>query len=514
MQSLTKRYDALFLLLAAGLVLLYVQVSGGGFPLDDGWIHQVYGRNLAQTGRWEFVPGEPSAASTSPLYTVILAVGYLLNVPYALWTHGVGVLVLALTGMIGARLAERLAPQARYIGLLTGLVLVLTWHHIWAAASGMETQVFAMLTLAVIAIVWRELDDRSAATRDIILRGIIFGVLAGITTLARPEGVVLVGLAGLTLLLVRPQGTWMRVLIYGFAAGISFLLVLAPYLILNYQLTGGLLPDTATAKHNQVRTVLAQNFLTRLWNMITPLAAGGQLFFVPGIVFYVINLVQRRNLRSLVYGLPLMWGIALIVIYAAYLPANYQHGRYVIPALPSLLTVGVVGSYWLLQAVRTSMLGRVVVRTVLITGAALLVYFAFIWGPSIYRTDVRIIEEEMVTAAQWISANLSPDELLVLHDIGAVGYFAPRPLLDVAGLVSPEIVEYMSNPEAMWSYIQERDGRYMMAFADQIPGGDVNDPRLCQLFTTNGPTSQRVTGGSTGKNMIVYALTWDGQCDN
>src|SRR5262245_22736833 len=126
MQSLFKRYDALFLLLSIVLVILYVQVAGGGFPLDDSWIHQVYGRNLAQTGRWEFVPGEPSAASTSPLYTVVLALGYLLNIPFAVWAHAVGVVVLTLTGMFGARLAERLAPQSRFIGLVTGVVLIAT----------------------------------------------------------------------------------------------------------------------------------------------------------------------------------------------------------------------------------------------------------------------------------------------------------------------------------------------------------------------------------------------------
>ena len=514
MQSLFKRYDALFLILAAVMVILFVQVSGGGFPLDDSWIHQVYGRNLAQTGRWEFVPGEPSSASTSPLYTVILALGYLLNVPFALWAHGVGTLALALTGSIGARMAERLAPQTRWVGLVTGIVMVITWHHVWAAASGMETMIFAMLTLAGMAVAWRELDDHSTNPRDIVLRGVFFGVVAGILTLARPEGIALIGLIGLALLVVRPQGTFDRVLIYGVAAGISFLVVLAPYLLLNLQITGGLLPDTVAAKHIGLRNLLAESFITRLWNMVTPLLAGGQLFLVPGIIFFVVQLLQRRTLRSLFYWIPLAWGVALIVMYAAYLPAYFQHGRYVIPALPALLLVGVIGSFGLLNAVRGSMFGRVLVRSALIAGAAVFAYFAFIWGPSIYRTDVRIIEEEMVTAARWVADNLPDDELLVLHDIGAVGYFAPRPLLDVAGLISPEIVNYMGDTEAMWSYIQERGGRYMMAFADQIPGANVNDSRLCQLYTTDGQTSQSVTGGSTGKNMIVYAITWDGQCDN
>jgi hypothetical protein len=59
--------DAVLLIVAVVGVLAYALAANGGFPLDDSWIHQVYGRNLAQTGQWAFVPGVPSAASTSPL---------------------------------------------------------------------------------------------------------------------------------------------------------------------------------------------------------------------------------------------------------------------------------------------------------------------------------------------------------------------------------------------------------------------------------------------------------------
>src|SRR5690606_41130388 len=83
--SIFKPYDVILGSLAAALVVIYVQAAGGGFPLDDSWIHQVYGRNLAQTGQWAFITGQPSAASTSPLYTVLLAAGYRLNSSYAVF---------------------------------------------------------------------------------------------------------------------------------------------------------------------------------------------------------------------------------------------------------------------------------------------------------------------------------------------------------------------------------------------------------------------------------------------
>src|SRR5512142_2116435 len=130
--ELIRRRD--LVIAAAALVgvtvyALAAHFAGGlGFPLDDSWIHQTYGRNLAQSGLWAYIPGVPSAGSTSPLFTVLLAVGYALHLPFFAWTYGLGALALAGAGLIGARLADRLFPAVPSAGLWTGLAIVVAWH--------------------------------------------------------------------------------------------------------------------------------------------------------------------------------------------------------------------------------------------------------------------------------------------------------------------------------------------------------------------------------------------------
>lgn len=502
--------DALLLLLSALSVFIYVQTANGGFPLDDSWIHQVYGRNLAQTGQWAFVPGVPSAASTSPLYTVLLSIGYRLNIPFKLWTHGLGIVALWVAGMVGARMAERALPKNRYVGWAAGLALVLAWHLIWAAASGMETMLFSMWTLVLLYLAWRECDaDASRNTRQEGLRGALFGALAAVATVTRPEGVVLAGLIGLTMLIVRPQGTWRGFMVWAGASVVAFGVVIAPYLVLNLQLTGGILPDTAAAKQAENAPLLEVSYPGRIVNMLFPLIAGGQLLLLPGIIYYALWAGRRvrENKQALLDLLPLVWAVGLIALYAARLPAPYQHGRYVIPALPALIVSGVIGlAAWVKSA--RGLAGRVVTRAVAISTGLAFAYFAFVAGPGVYRQDVSIIDEEMVASAHWIADNLPTDELLAIHDIGAVGYFAPRPIIDLAGLVSPEIVPFINDEESLWGWMQERGARYLMAFPDQVPGDDISDSRLCPVFTTNGPTSP----AAGGPNMTVYALSWDGTC--
>lgn len=540
MRFAAKLPDLLILLAAIGLTAVYVLAAGGGFPLDDSWIHQTYARNLALTGQWAFIPGVPSTASTSPLYTVVLAAGYMLGVPYALWAHGVGALALGLAGMIGRRLGMMggalFAPKLRGIGLITGLALVFAWHLIWAAASGMETMIFSMLTLALIWLGWREVypsKQREGATDDLSPQGLrlvsalIFGVVAGLATLARPEGTLLVGMVGLTLLIAHPRRTLIQMIMWGVVAGIAYLLTLAPYLLFNLSLTGGLLPNTAAAKQAWAAPLLAMPLGWRIEQLLTPLAAGGQLLLVPGmLVFAVLALApQSQNVRMkfagemglravgvrLVYLLPLLWGAALILLYALRLPLPFQHGRYVIPALPALIVAGVIGTGWLYQRALGTMIGRVLARTLVLTAAILFLVFAFRDGLiEGYVKDVTIINQEMVTAAHWVAENLPPDELLAIHDIGAVGYFAPRPMLDIAGLVTPEVIPIILDGDALWALMQERGAVYLMAMDDQVPNDDPNDPRLCPIFDTEG-TIAPVQGGS---NVVIYKLSWEGDCSN
>jgi hypothetical protein len=528
-----SRRDGVFLLLAIILVALYVAASGGGFPLDDSWIHQVYGRNLARTGQWAFIEGIPSAASTSPLYTVLLAAGYVLRLPYTLWTHLIGAVALASCGILAAGLADRLFPRRWDTGLVTGLAVILTWQLIWAGAAGMETPVFAALTLAIMVAAWRELEPRNyllphLAQQTAGKRGVLFGVIAAFAMLARPEGVLLAGIAGIAvclyLILSESRGRSKTLtlpyitILWVMGAGIGFSVAIAPYLLLNLSLTGGLLPNTAAAKMMQHLPLLAAPYLTRIGQMTLPLLVGGQVLLIPGIITFIYTVLRKYDYRALpLHLLPLLWVIAEVMLYAARLPAAYQHGRYVLPALPALVMIGVIGMFWLIQLTHPSRIGRVLLRSLSIATALLFIAFALGLGRDTYSRDVSIINQEQVASAAWINDNLpimtaGGNPALAIYDIGAVGYFAPRPLLDIAGLLSPEIIPLINNPGGMWAFIQQEQAQYLMAFPDQIPGYPdrlpADAPALCPVFTTNGQAAP----AAGGKNMSIYWLAWEGVC--
>jgi hypothetical protein len=247
---------------------------------------------------------------------------------------------------------------------------------------------------------------------------------------------------------------------------------------------------------------LNQPFFLNLWNVVLPLAAGGQVLLVPGMIAGIVTLLRRiRSQRcKALYLAPVLWPLVHILLYSLRLPVNFQHGRYVIPALAPLVCVGVGGTLLLVTSRAHSLLSRVLARSLGITTLLLFVIFCGI-GATIFGREVHMINSDMVVASRWVAEHVPPEQLLAVHDIGAVGYFAPRPILDLAGLVSPEVVPIIRDHAAKMALMRARGVRYLMVLPDQRPA-PADDPRLCERFNAHGQM-----GG-----MTIFELAWDGHC--
>lgn len=474
--------------LSAALYLGWTASSGQlGFPLDDGWIHQTYARNLARTGQMAYVPGEPSAGSTSPLWSILLGIGYWLGLDFRFWTYTLGAVFLSLTSLTAYRLARRLFPDQPWAAPLTGLFCALEWHLTWAAFSGMETILFTWLILLLMDL---QIANRKS---QIAVRGLI----AGLLILTRPEGLLLAGLVGLDAMWRGWRAARRRGLFGPAFYGLILAAVISPWLIFNLRVSGQPFPNTFYAKQAEYGAYLALPLLTRLGRVLLPTIVGAQFLLIPG--FFYAALHSSASLLP-----PLWWGLT-VLIYALRLPVNYQHGRYLIPTIPILALYGAGGTLRLLRLGSSRMGVRVASRTALLAALALLVAF---WarGAQAYANDTGFIEGEMVAVARWLNDNTQSDDLIAVHDIGAVGYFTPRPLLDLAGLVTPEVVPFIADESRLLEFMAGRDADYVIFFPDfSDPYRRMaRDPRLTPVYRT-GYTWTRRQGL---ENMIVFKTQW------
>jgi hypothetical protein len=449
------RVDGWVVIALAALVavLFYLIVSQIifriGFPLDDAWIHLTYARNLAQHGEWAFQLGQHSAGSTSPLWTVLLSVGFLIGLAPYVWTFLLGWATLTLLGVFAEKLARINVASYKSPIPWVGLFFVFAWHLTWAAVSGMETLLHGLIIFAVLGALM------SGSRQYLAL-----GLLAGLSIWVRPDGLTLLGPLLFVALLsekswyLRGEALW-RILL-------GFSLLFFPYLLFNLALSGNPMPNTFYAKQAEYEAYwLSKSFTDRVSNYLWPILASPFLFLIPSTIWWLVKSIRNRNWAALA---SLIWFLGYIGIYFTRLPA-YQHGRYIIPAFPIMYLWGVLG---FLDMTYSSLISKRFATLWQMTLTVLIIAFEFI-GARQNAYDVFWIESEMVTTAKWIQQNVPSNARLAVHDIGALGFYVQNPLVDMAGLITPEVVPFIRNEKRLAEYLDAKSVDYLVAFPSLYP---------------------------------------------
>ena len=434
-------------------VLFYLIVSeriiGLGFPLDDSWIHLTYARNLAEHGEWAFRLGQRSAGSTAPLWTIMLSIGFLVGLAPYVWTYLLGWAVLSAMAFYAETVVRQLVPTYRARIPWVGLFFIFAWHLTWSAVSGMETLLHGLIILLVLGALL------SGSRRYLAM-----GVLAGLSIWVRPDGLTLLG--PLFFVAWFAETSWRTRAEAGGKILLGFGALFFPYLFFNLVLSGNPMPNTFYAKQAEYAAFwLSKTLLERVGDYLLPIFASPFIALLPGAVAWLVKSIRERNWGALA---SLIWCLGYIAIYVARLPA-YQHGRYIIPVFPVIYLWGMLG---LIEFTSAAKINRHIVSFWQVTTFILTIAFSVI-GARQNADDVLLIESEMVRTARWVEQNLPPEARLAVHDIGALGFFVENPLIDLAGLTSPEVVPFIRDEARLAEYLDANSVDYLITFPSFYP---------------------------------------------
>jgi arabinofuranosyltransferase len=365
------------------------------FSIDDAFIVARYATRIARGASYTFDDGPPTDGVTGPLWLLPLVVG----ARFGADVMHVGKLLGWLCCAAAVLLLQRSAAT-RALGGRTQALFVLfaassapLW--IWATA-GLET---GAATLAASAVLW-------GVTRRPAPRPAIAGGAAALLAWLRPELALLVG-ALLALL-------WWRARRAGWLALALASLGALSLLAFRWSLFGRLLPLSAYAKpaglENGAQYVLHCT------------AQPSALALLPGLVAAL--LWGRRDERVLLAA-GVVQALAVLLAGGDWMPG----ARLFVPLIPALCLVAAAG------------LSRAWLRH-----RALAVAFAVLAVAA--RAPALIAETARAQAAglarqqrlpQLLDALAGVSDPIALLDIGAVGHYSGRALIDLGGLTEPAI---------------------------------------------------------------------------
>lgn len=491
-----------------------------GALLDDTWIHVRFAESISKGDGLMYNAGEVTPGATSPLWVLILGAIYAITTPgidaqvetaivlSAFW-HVATVLVITGFGSWVTRRA--------WVGLLAGLLTAFTGRYVWMGLSGMETTAFTALSIAAL---WSHVDDM----RGKRVFGWRTGTLAALATLARPEGYLLAALIGFDAFMLVPlrdwifgAAWWQRVKV-GWRGILSYGMLAGTYPFASWLMTGHWLPNTFRAK-SQLGEQFPDFPQTYFW---TPRADHGWVVIAFAGIGLVMLLWREWTRRDHAGAAWVVWPLAFVLAMLFLGPDNYiiNHGRYVSPAIPfhallAAVGVGVVSTaaQRIVRRVGRLQWARWVIPAAL---GVLLVTVVFERGRYVrdaVANDVHQLVAMHVMAGEFLRDHTAPDETIALNDVGAITHISDRRVLDMMGLVSPQVLDAIADTD-----------RFTCPHDLQLVRVMLNDPpALIAIFPWFYPclsswqgalqafTQFTITGPTViaGGELIVYWPVWE-----
>ncbi len=377
---------------------------------DDALITIRYAENLIQGKGLVYNPGERALGTTTPLWALLLAgLGALgANVPTAATVLGVLAhgWTTAATVLLFRDRGSPMWAQALAGGLVGTSSALLTW-----AGAGMET---AAYVAAMATFLWLFERERWA----------LLGWVAGAMALLRPDS-GLVMLAACVLVVARRRT--IRPLL---RAAPGFLVMVVPWLVGAAWYYGSPLPNSGFAKRLQVEDW--GTYIGRFWQHLWAVQALLP-FALVGLVLAVLR--PARALPAL----------ALVTVvggmHAGGLPGC---AWYLVPPLYLVCVLAAEGAAALAERMAD---GRALQRAPLALAVAAGPFLAHV---DIVRDvhDLKIaqatIERCHGTIGTWLGEHAPRDASVGVDNIGYIGYRSGLRVIDMLGLVQPEIAEQIA----------------------------------------------------------------------
>ncbi|MGH9463695.1 MAG: hypothetical protein ACRD1X_21035, partial [Vicinamibacteria bacterium] len=399
-------------------VSVLTTVSVGEKTYDDAFITFRYARNLASGEGFAYNPGERFLGTTTPLFTMVLALSVRivpgLDVPQmAQWLNGAS---LFFCGFLVYLLA-------RDDGIPLGgsaMALFTVTHPLFLDVWGGEALLFLAEVLAAFFFYFRK-------------HHVLCGVLLGLAFLTRAEGVLPTLVLASHFLVVNKRFPWRLLLACVAVAG--------PWVAYSFHAFGSPLPATLQAKLAQMESGHFAPFLTTSVRWLLAYAVPNPLLpLSPSYTYLVVWMLSALGgayllLRPRFRWWGIMAWIASYVIAYSLLGVPFYHwyaapltlGGTILAGLGLELALDLIEKFSFRPA------HALTVRALLVLLLALPVAGAATRLAHYYHRPLSPAQSSYTNAGRWLYQHTPPTATVGCFEIGFLGYYSQRRLVDAVG---------------------------------------------------------------------------------
>jgi arabinofuranosyltransferase len=464
-----------------------------GFPLDDPWIHLTFAKNLVHYGSFSYFKNEiVTSGSTSPIYTLILALLFIFSSNEFIISYFLGIFFSALSIFFIFKLFSSHFKSLPLLGVSAILVAAIQPKLNLISVSGMETTMFIAF-LTMIFFFYR--------TKNLIW----LGVVLGLTVWCRPDG-LLIWVAIIIDYFIQTKylkshneqiesAFWSkREFILSFIIAGSLIIL---YFGFNYVLSGEILPNTYRAKleyyHNNQPSYFLFNDVIKYFSSKEFIIIW--IPFLIGLITALVDLIKKRRNEYYVYFL---FVLGFILIYYLMLPFSHRFGRYLMPVIPFYILTSFHGIRIIIDFLLSKKISVGLIN--LLFSAFALICIILSWK-ELNNNRIEYIElcqyhnDRHVAAGRWLKQNTLEDDVIATHDIGAIAYYSERKIIDMAGLVTPELITHINDKNYssfLNNYFAQKKIDYLVTLRnwfevvnDKPVFVPVKEPEVLEIFKYN-----------------------------
>ncbi|MFH1699407.1 MAG: hypothetical protein ABIE07_02370 [Candidatus Zixiibacteriota bacterium] len=421
-----------FLLAAAVRIFWHIYTS---YTADDAFITFRYADNIANGLGFVYNVGENVMGTSTPLFALILSLLSLTGIKPILGALFVSLISTGLTAVIIYRFAKLLSFK-KY-SILPVVIFILFPRIISTDTGGMETPLFALLVIAAFYYQRRKMPQVAL-------------YLSGLAVLTRPEGLFLFAI-------IFGRNIFSNISKTVKMAVIS-LLPVAAWLVFSQIYFGSIIPHSIPAK----LALYSQFGTMSFWDSIVFLMGWHNLF---GIAMFILALVGAHWLyHQKRFGLlELIWMAAMILFYAA--GKTHLFLWYITPIYPVYILIALAAVPYLCEKFEWSRDNSRLSAIIFASLAVVILLYANYRPLESFKNQQTTHEEIHKSIGEYLKFHAGLNDLIAAEDIGYIGYYSEKHLLDRDGLVSPQAVPY------------NRDGRYLEFILDYNPDWVVASPQ-------------------------------------